>query len=125
MRLQMSLAICPRCGTPKKYPEKQCKSCGLKPSSDEEKAKALILSTFYEIKSEYRGRTPEELMALSEQIRAGQFAFNSNEVDEVIRYAREVLSVGPGKVLKAIVRLFLFPATLTATVLLVLWLTKN
>ncbi len=68
----MTRAVCIRCGLAKNRPVDRCARCGLQPQSHEEKAKSLILSTAYELDGEYRGKTIEELTAISAAIETGQ-----------------------------------------------------
>lgn len=87
-------AICIRCGARKKRPPQECANCHLLPASEEDRAKALILSTAYEIDGEYKGKSQQELDKIAEQIRAGHpYPFDQNEVDAVIAYARSVEAI--------------------------------
>ena len=87
-------SICTKCGTPKKRPADTCRKCGFVPLTDDEKAKSLILSTAYEIRGEYRGKSIEELKAISAAIQAGKpYDFDPGEVRSVIEFAREVLAI--------------------------------
>lgn len=90
----MSFAVCIRCGTTKKRPIDRCQRCHLKPESDDEKAKSLILSMAYELNDEYRGKTLEELALIAREIRAGKaYEFDAREVRAVIAYAQQVMAI--------------------------------
>lgn len=87
-------SICTKCGIRKNRPTDRCVECGFVPQTDEEKAKSLILSTAYEIRGEYLGKSIDELEAISTAIQAGRpYGFDPDEVKSVIAYAHEVLAI--------------------------------
>lgn len=78
-------AICVRCGKPKKEPLRQCKTCGYRPETEYEKARALIFSLSRTLGGTQVGRDAEALRALSAQTRAGKFyEFDPNEESRVV-----------------------------------------
>ena len=101
----MSLSICIRCGSLKSKPTEHCKVCGLRPQTDDEKAKSLILSLDYEIDDEYRGKSKGELMVIGEEILEGKaYSFDPAEVDSVIEYAKRVQSISGRTLVKDLFR---------------------
>ncbi|MDH5642127.1 MAG: hypothetical protein OEY28_12620 [Nitrospira sp.] len=90
----MICSICASCGAWKRNPAGKCAQCNFKPQTDEEKAKALILSTAYEGKGGYKVKAVEELKTIAAQVRSGRpYEFNPDEVQMVIAYAHEVLAI--------------------------------
>ncbi|UMR29607.1 hypothetical protein MJ904_21530 [Massilia sp. MB5] len=115
-------AICIRCGHEKDSLPERCPSCGFAPRSDEDKARALILSLDYEIGGEYRGKSKEELRAIGAAIAQGQpYAFDEAEVRSVLAYARAVLNIPPRKLLLDGVRWLVPPLLLLALIYLLLF----
>ncbi|WP_308366725.1 MULTISPECIES: hypothetical protein [unclassified Microbulbifer] len=95
----MMIAVCIKCGTLKRGPAVRCPKCRFEPLSPEDKAKSLILSMAYEIEGEYRGKSKNELIAISEAIQAGRpYAFDEAEVRLVVEYAEKVLSLFPKRI---------------------------
>jgi predicted ATP-dependent serine protease len=89
-----TFSVCINCGVAKRKPMNKCAKCGFKPQSDEEKAKSLILSIYYEINDEYRGKTMEELEAIAIEIQKGvTYEFVAEEVRSVIAYAHQVMAI--------------------------------
>lgn len=87
-------AVCIQCGNNKPVPASRCSACSFLPQTSEDKARSLILSTDYEIESEYRGKTKEELATIATAIAQGQpYAFDESEVRSVVEYAERVLSI--------------------------------
>jgi hypothetical protein len=118
----MIQAVCIQCGTPRKRPTDRCNVCHFKPSSDEEKAKSLMLSNFYEIDGEYRGKTQEELKAIGENIRDGKvYKFDPQEVAQVFAYAHEVMSIPTKRLVRDLVKWLAIPLGVLLAVLLLLW----
>jgi len=76
----VAIAICIKCGHVKKRLIDVCESCGFLPDSSKDKAKAMILSTEYDIGDEYLGMSKEELLALAPIVSAGEYRFNEREV---------------------------------------------
>jgi len=121
----MSFAICINCGHIKSGPAHKCKKCGFVPSSDEEKAKSIILSLDYELDGEYKGKTKEELEGIAEKIHKGiPYKFKESEVENVINYANSVLSVPPSKLALDFIKWLGLPVAILITVFLILWATK-
>ena len=107
LKQQMTKAICIRCGATKTGPQKKCRICGLKPSTDEEKARSVILSGYYEIDQVVCGKAPAELTAISESIKRGQaYEFDQKEVDKIIGYVQETLDVPSSTLAWDTVKLF-------------------
>lgn len=103
----------------------RCPSCGLEPKSEAEKARSLILSLDYEIEGVYRGKSKDELRAISEQIRSGKpFEFDEREVAEVIKYANSVASIPRKKLLTDMLKWAGPPVLLLLGLLILLWATK-
>ena len=87
----MMISICIQCGTERTAPMEKCRHCGLIPRTDQAKAKSLILSTAYEIRGDYKGKTVHQLREISDRYRSGQaYGFDEDEVAAVIAYARQV-----------------------------------
>lgn len=117
----MSFAVCIRCGTTKRRPIDECQQCHLKPQSDEDKAKSLILSTAYEIAGDYRGKALEELKAIASDIRAGKpYEFDSEEVDAVVAYAKQVMAVPARRLIVDGLKWLVPPVAILAVVYLLL-----
>jgi hypothetical protein len=113
----VSLAICVRCGNDKRRPAGRCSRCGFLPASDEEKAKALILSLDYEIDGP-SARTPAGLREIGGQIAAGSdYAFDPEEVRRVIAHAKTVFAVPRSRMLLDLVRWLAIPLLALAAVL--------
>ena len=87
------MSICIDCGNVKKRPIDTCRVCGFRPRTPDEKARSVILSTFYEIDGEYRGKRPEELRALATSVAAGHFRFDPDEVQQVAAYGEAVAGI--------------------------------
>jgi hypothetical protein len=121
----MSLAICIRCGTLKRNPPQQCSSCGLRPQTDEDKAKSVILSLNYEIDGEYFGKSREELLTIAQEIRNGKlYEFDPEEVAMVIEYAMRVRAI-PSSLLLTDLLKWIGPVVLILiAVFVLLWTTK-
>lgn len=121
----MPFSVCINCAASKKNPADKCAQCNFKPQSDEEKAKALILSTAYEIKGEYKGKTAEELKAIAAQIRSGRpYEFNPDEVRGVIVYAQEVLAIPARRLIVDGLKWLGVPAAILLIIYLLLYLSK-
>jgi hypothetical protein len=120
----MSLAICINCGAEKRRPQQRCPVCGFVPVAEEDKAKSVILSTYYEIEGEYRGKTKEELLAISNSVRERNYQFSPREIAGVIDYAGRIASI-PSRVLFVDLVKWVGPALLLlAAAYLVIWLAK-
>jgi len=79
-------AVCIRCGTFKKDAFAPCPGCGLRPQTDFETARALILSEKSALGSVEIGRTLEELESISESIKKGRpYAIDGEEQNWVVR----------------------------------------
>jgi hypothetical protein len=121
----VSLAICIRCGNQKGNAIRRCPICGFKPQTDEEKAKSLILSLDYEINGEYRGKTKQELVAIGQTIRIGKpYAFDPQEVSQVVNYAKSVISIPPRVLMMDFVKWVGPPVVILLIVFLILWANK-
>lgn len=88
----------------------KCPKCGFVPKTDREKAKSLILSLSYEIDGVYKGHSKEGLIEIGTLIKQKQFSFDEAEVDAVVEYAHEVLSVPASTLLKDGFKWLLWPA---------------
>jgi len=117
------LAVCVHCGNIKRTLSAGCVICHFQPHAAEDKAKAFILSTAYEIDGEYRGMTREQLTAIGTAIENGHpYAFDQTEIQSVIAYAKRVLAVPPRRLVIDGVRWLLPPLLiLMVAYLLVFW----
>ena len=121
----MLFSVCIKCAGSKKNPADKCAQCNFKPQSDEEKAKSLILSTAYEIKGEYKGKTVEELKAIAAQISSGRpYEFNSDEVRGVIAYAQEVLAIPARRLIVDGLKWLGVPAAILLIIYLLLYMSE-
>jgi len=114
-------ALCPRCGTPKKRPWKQCSSCGLDPAHDED---ALVKSVYLSVErfedGDDRRRYSKELDDLAVRIRAGESpAFDPAVLNRLRKQKQLVESVPASAVWGAVFRLFL-PAIVVVVVLVII-----
>jgi hypothetical protein len=124
--VQMTMAVCVRCGLAKNRPVDRCARCGLQPQNDEEKAKSLILSTAYELNGEYRGKTIEELKAVAAAIEAGQpYPFDPAEVRAVIEYAHQVMAIPARRLIVDGLKWILPPLAILGVVYFLLLLFMN
>jgi hypothetical protein len=113
------IALCIHCGNIKQRPSGKCVLCSFQPKTDEEKAKSLILSVFYEIDDDYKGFSSEQLRAISTSIRSGiQHVFDEKEIRSVIDYANSVLDI-PAKRLVSDGLRWLAPPILLLSLLLI------
>jgi hypothetical protein len=79
-------AVCIRCGTFKKDAFASCKKCNLKPTSDFEAARALILSEKKTYGNVEIGRSLEELKNISTTIQKGKpYPIDGEEQNLVVR----------------------------------------
>jgi hypothetical protein len=102
-----------------------CDVCKLKPESEEQKAKSLILSMAYEINGKYKGKSKKELESISSSIRNENcYEFDDSEVQSVIHYSRKILAVPARRLVLDGLRWLLPPIALIASIYLVLILTK-
>jgi hypothetical protein len=114
----MTYSICIHCGGEKKRPVSKCSNCGFEPVSDEDKAKALIFSLDYEIDGEYRGKTKEELKAISVELRSGSsYEFDPLEVQAVVDYAHKIVIIPSSKLIVDGLRWLLPPVALLVVAL--------
>ena len=117
-------AICIRCGDGKGHALTKCKKCGFEPTTDEEKAKSIILSEYHEIETELHGKSIEELKVIGERIKGGEaYEFDQQEVDKTVKYMHEVNSITPSEVVWGLVKFFGPPALLLGAFLALLLLT--
>ena len=98
----MSISICIQCGYLKKArPIAPCARCGFTPASSEDKAKSIILSTYYDDLGDEHlglGKSREELLAIAPTVAAGDYHFDLDEVTALARRGEEVMAT-PGRVL--------------------------
>ncbi|MBS2025313.1 MAG: hypothetical protein JST92_23165 [Deltaproteobacteria bacterium] len=120
----MSLSLCIRCGTQRDRPIARCTKCGFAPTTDEDKAKSLLLSLDCEIDGEYRGRTKEELLALSTSFPAGGATFEQRDLDAVLAHARSGSAISSRKLLADLVRWVGLPLLALVLVFLLLHFTE-
>lgn len=69
-----------------------CSVCGFTPTSGEEKAKSMILSTTYDVGDRYFGKSKEELLALAPRIADRSYLFDTREVELLQAFVETVLS---------------------------------
>jgi len=95
------------------------------PTTDEDKAKSLMLSTFYEFDGEYLGKSNEELLDIGRQISVGSsYHFEDEEVSSVIAEASQALELPPlPKMIGDILR-WLGPPLAIIAIAIYLWLRK-
>jgi len=87
-------ALCIRCGSPKSAPAARCPACGFTPIVADDKVRSLLLSADFEKDGEWRGKTPEDLAAISQAFKQGQpYVFDEAEVAEVLAYAERALGI--------------------------------
>jgi cytochrome c len=104
------LAVCVHCGNIKRNLSARCAICHFQPQTDEDKARAFILSTAYEIDGEYRGMTKEQLTAIAAAVGNGRpYAFDQAEIQSVVAYAKRVLTVPARRLIIDGVRWLLLP----------------
>ncbi len=84
----------------------------------------MILSTYYEINGEYRGKSRESLLALAPVVAAHRYTFDPAEVASVIAYAEEITSIPPRKLALDFLRWFGLPVLILLVVFAILWLTR-
>ena len=79
--------VCIKCGFLRRNLFKACSRCKFKPSSDEEIAKAFILSTReHHVGDIFPGKPLSELKRISQRIEGAKpYEFKSSEVEEVIK----------------------------------------
>jgi len=119
------LAICVHCGNIKRSLTARCANCHFQPQADEEKARAFILSTAYEIDGEYRGKTDEQLTTIAAAIENGHpYTFDEAEIQAVIAYAQRVLAVPAKQLIIDGARWLLPPFLILMVVYLLLFLPK-
>jgi hypothetical protein len=92
----MAIAICIQCGHVKKRRIDICEACDFLADSPEDKAKALILSTEYDIGDEYLGMEKEELLAIAPKVAAGEYRFNEREVVLLAAFGEHVMGTPKG-----------------------------
>ena len=80
----MAIAICINCGSVKDMPADTCSVCGFTPTSGDEKAKSMILSTTYDVGDRYFGKSKEELLALAPRIADRSYLFDQAFVETVL-----------------------------------------
>lgn len=103
---------------------KKCPNCGFKPTTEEAKAKSLILSNDYWIDGEYRGKSDEELLAIGEAIRTGHlYQFDDAEVAWLMDYAQMVFSIPKRTLILEFFR-FSLPVLIVGGVLVAYYLTQ-
>ena len=89
-------AICIRCGSYKKNAFDACKECDLKPASDFEAARALILSEKTMYGNASVGKPLEELVEISKAIKSGRpYPIDGDEQNRVVRVYYEYLQSQP------------------------------
>ena len=88
----MAVAVCINCGNVKDMPADACSVCGFTPTSGEEKAKSIILSTTYDVGDRYFGKSKEELLALAPRIADRSYVFDTREVELLQACIETVLS---------------------------------
>jgi hypothetical protein len=89
-------AICIRCGTAKNSAPIECPKCGFAPTSDPELAKSFILSTAFDVGERSFGRSPADLMQISNTISAGTpYQFSDAEVAAVESQVAAFKSITP------------------------------
>ena len=121
----MMEAVCINCGSEKKRPERRCPVCSFAPSTDEEKAKSLMISVYYEPDDAYDVCTPEELVEASKKIAAGEFHFDDREVAHVVARAQEALAVPASKLVADLFRWMGPPILILLVVFLLLKFAGN
>jgi hypothetical protein len=88
----MAIAICINCGNVKDMPADRCSVCGFTPTSGEEKAKSMVLSTAYDVGDRYFGKSKEELLALAPRLADRSYVFDTREVELLQAFVETVLS---------------------------------
>jgi hypothetical protein len=122
MWLQMSRAVCTRCGEKKRQPILRCQRCGFMPHTDSDKAKAIILSLFYQREEEYLGKTEKELTQIAADITSGKpYQFDETEVNRVIKYARMVEAISTKRILIDGIRWIFPPIGLLVAIWLIIY----
>ena len=121
----MPFSVRTKCAASKRNPVDGCAQCNFKPQTDEDKAKSLIISTAYENKGEYKGKTEEVLKTIAAQIRSGRsYEFNPDEVREVIAYTQEVLAIPVRRLTVDGLKWLGIPAVIFAIIYLLLDMSK-
>jgi hypothetical protein len=121
----MKIAICINCGYNKGKPAVRCPNCGFTPRSDEDKAKSLMLSMYYEIDNEYRGKSKEDLLEAGRQIAAKTYRFSATEVAAVVAAAKTALQLPPASKMALDLVRWLGPVVAVIGIALYLWLHKK
>ena len=83
-------AVCVACGAFKRDALVGCPECDYRPASEYEVARSLILSQAFTAGKMAIGRTAEELMKISADIRSGRpYLFDAEEQRRVVEHYRE------------------------------------
>jgi len=91
---------------------------------NDDKARSIILSTYYEINGEYRGKTEIELRGIAQMIAREQpFKFDDADVMEVIDYAENIRAVPASRLIIEGLR-WLLPPIVVLCITYVLLLSK-
>jgi len=118
------MSVCINCGHIKKRPIDECTVCQFQPRSPEEKAKSVILSTYYDIDDQCLGKTPEELRAIASQVAAGEYRFDPREVEAVARYGESVASITTRRLVIDLIKWVGPPLFLLLAFLTIIWLAR-
>ena len=120
----MKVAICINCGRNKHKPTVRCPACGFLPKTDEDRAKSLMLSMYYEIDGEYLGKSNEELLEIGRQLSAGTYRFDDKEVQRIVTTAKKALELPPFSQMAGGLLRWLGPPIVVIAIALYLWLRK-
>ncbi|WP_156956462.1 hypothetical protein [Stenoxybacter acetivorans] len=121
--MPMTYSVCINCGVEKKHPMSKCSNCGFVPTSNEDKAKSLILSLDYEIDDEYCGKTKEELKVIAIELQFGNsYDFDPLEVKAVVDYSHRVDAIQPSELIIDGLKWLLLPISLL--IIALVFLTK-
>ena len=117
-------SICIRCGTFKQFVSESCETCGFAPQSDEDIAKSFLLSTEFDAAEEVLGKSNDELLEISEQIRRGHYEFDANDVQRHLTEYRKVKYTTPRTVIVDLVK-WGWPVLILAAVLVLIFVNRR
>lgn len=113
MWLQMSYAICAACGNRKSDYSIRCSSCSHLPSSEEDWARALILSSDFELDSLGLPKSDDELAQIGEAIKAGEGdGIAYDDLEEVKKFLRQMNKLRSFATVPKVVIFMVIPAML-------------
>jgi hypothetical protein len=95
------------------------------PHTEPDKAKAVILSLFYQLEDEYLGKTEKELTHIAAGITSGKpYQFDETEVNRVIKYSRMVEAIPTKRILIDGIRWIFPPIGLLVAIWLVIYFSR-